>query len=49
MLHYLLQDAPAAFPKLLAVGKWLEGVDEDTVFNMRDSVLRSMCGKLKLV
>lgn len=47
VLHHLLQDAPAAFPKLLAVGKWLERVDEDTVFNMRDSVLRSTGGKLE--
>ena len=47
VLHHLLQDAPAAFPKLLAVGKWLEGVDEDTVCNMRDSVLRSAGGKLE--
>ena len=47
MLPHLLQNAPAAFPKLLAVGKWLEGVDEDTVCNMRDSVLRSAGGKLE--
>ena len=47
MLHHLVQDAPAAFPKLLAVGKWLEGVDEDTVFNMQDSVLRSTGRKLE--
>ena len=47
VLPHLLQDAPAAFPKLLAVGKWLEGVDEDTVCSMRDSVLRSAGGKLE--
>ena len=43
MLHHLLHDAPAAFLRLLAVGKELMR----TVNNVRDSVLRSAGGKLE--
>ena len=43
VLHHLLHDAPAAFLRLLAVGKELMR----TVNNVRDSVLRSAGGKLE--
>ncbi len=42
ILDRLLARAPAAFPQLLSVVKWLEGVENDKVRSMRERVQESV-------
>lgn len=42
VLDKTLKLAPSAFPKLLAVGKWLDGVSDDMVSEMRQKVLKQV-------
>lgn len=38
VLDKTLKLAPSAFPKLLEVGKWLDGIGDDVVSEMRQKV-----------
>ena len=46
VLDKTLKLAPSAFPKLLEVGKWLDGIGDDVVSEMRQKVQEQVDGGL---
>lgn len=46
VLAEALKRAPSAFPELLSVGKWLDGISDDEVAELRQKVLEKVDGTL---
>ena len=47
ILDQMITDAPAAFPKLLGLGKWLDNITDGDVRAMRQRVMDEVDGVLE--